>query len=382
MVNLLAIQTTCLSAKILVPSFLFPKTTVAIQSPLKYSEDKYHEHNKSKGYVIPPACIPKELQGECHANFIRKMQASYAWDWGPAFPSVGIWKPIEIKAWDSYVITDMKVTPVFHEDSWVIDTEVFVDTSEESLFEVEYRLDGILLSKQKYNPRDHLVKYSKGRYSLKLVHEIPVTFEVDLWWPNNAASVVNTSSGQKVKKFQQKLYKFRINARKTSSSNEVSETSEQTREVKIGFRTIEVVQDPLPGDALSFYFKVNGHPMFMKGSNFIPSAVLPEKMTNEAIEHLLRSTASANMNMLRVWGGGVYESDFFYDLADELGILIWQDFMYACALYPVDAEFLKTVRTEIRQQVRRLQHHPSIALWAGNNENELALEGYWLRKEV
>ena len=131
MVNLLAIQTTCLSAKILVPSFLFPKTTVAIQSPLKYSEDKYHEHNKSKGYVIPPACIPKELQGECHANFIRKMQASYAWDWGPAFPSDGIWKPIEVKVWYSYV--EMKVTSVFHEDSWAIDTEVFIDTPDESV---------------------------------------------------------------------------------------------------------------------------------------------------------------------------------------------------------------------------------------------------------
>ena len=113
-----------------------------------------------------------------------------------------------------------------------------------------------------------------------------------------------------------------MNTRQTSSSGEVSETSKQTRKVNNGFRTIEVVQDPLPEDGLSFYFKVNGYPMFMKGSNFIPSAVFPEKMTNEAIDHFLRSAASANMNMLRVWGVGVYESNFFYDLADELRILI------------------------------------------------------------
>ena len=100
-------------------------------------------------------------------------------------------------------------------------------------------------------------------------------------------------------------------------------------------------------------------------------------MTKERVEMLLRSAADANMNMLRVWGGGVYESDYFYGLADELGILIWQDFMYACNLYPVNEEFLETVRVETRQTVRRLHHHPSVALWAGNNENEVAILGWW-----
>lgn len=116
----------------------------------------------------------------------------------------------------------------------------------------------------------------------------------------------------------------------------------------------------------------------MKGSNWIPTHVLPERANDaRTVDALLRAAAGAHMNMLRVWGGGLYESDEFYALADELGILIWQDMMFACAMYPATADYLAGVATEVRQNVRRLQSHASIAVWAGNNENEAALVQNW-----
>lgn len=146
---------------------------------------------------------------------------------------------------------------------------------------------------------------------------------------------------------------------------------------KIGFRTIELIQDPLD-EGLTFYFRVNQLPIFAKGSNYIPGSIFPELSTKqETVLPLLTSVKEANMNMLRVWGGGMYESNLFYELADELGILIWQDFMFACNMYPTTEEFLNSVSKEIFQTVNRLKHHASIALWAGNNENEIALYGNW-----
>lgn len=157
--------------------------------------------------------------------------------------------------------------------------------------------------------------------------------------------------------------------------------------MKIGFRTIEVVEtdaskilgNSTAGKGLTFYFKVNGYPLFMKGSNWIPSNILPELGENrkDIVDHLLTSARDAHMSMLRVWGGGVYESDYFYEKCDELGILIWQDFMFACSMYPVDTDFILAVREEIKHNVLRLQYHTSIAVWAGNNENEVALRGNW-----
>lgn len=152
-----------------------------------------------------------------------------------------------------------------------------------------------------------------------------------------------------------------------------------TKTVRIGFRTVKLIQRKLASkeEAYSFFFEVNGLPIFSKGSNWIPAHVLHESYSEAYIRDLLISAKLANMNMLRVWGGGIYENDRFYEIADEYGILIWQDMMFACALYPTEPQFLSSVPIEIRQQIRRLQHHPSIALWAGNNENEAAITGLW-----
>lgn len=189
---------------------------------------------------------------------------------------------------------------------------------------------------------------------------------VDLWWPNGYGN--------------QALYDLQIKWEDVRVNDVLLRDYDfyiASKTICIGFRTIELVQDKML-NGLSFYFKVNGIPMFMKGSNWIPSHILPEKSFDKGkIKELLKATRDANMNMLRVWGGGLYESDYFYSLADEYGIMIWQDMMFACAMYPAENDFLDSVRLEVKNQVRRLQYHASIALFATNNENEAALRQNW-----
>lgn len=162
-----------------------------------------------------------------------------------------------------------------------------------------------------------------GRLAFVKKMLVPEDF-VELWWPAGHGN--------------QTLYHLQVIFQ--------SGAEQSTKELKIGFRTIELIQDPIEGhQGLTFYFKINRIPIFMKGSNWIPSNILPEITGTEegkqTIVRLMTAAKVANMNMLRVWGGGVYETDFFYTLADEMGILIWQDFMFACSYYPSSDEFLK-----------------------------------------
>ncbi|XP_026972822.1 beta-mannosidase isoform X4 [Sagmatias obliquidens] len=150
------------------------------------------------------------------------------------------------------------------------------------------------------------------------------------------------------------------------------------KSAKVYFRTVELIEEPIKGSrGLSFYFKINGLPIFLKGSNWIPPDSFQDRVTSALLRLLLQSVVDANMNALRVWGGGIYEQDEFYELCDELGIMVWQDFMFACALYPTDQDFMDSVRAEVAYQVRRLKSHPSVITWSGNNENEAALMLNW-----
>ncbi len=175
------------------------------------------------------------------------------------------------------------------------------------------------------------------------------------WWPNGMG--------------EQPLYEL------------VAEVGSPTRKAidswsrRIGLRTLRLDRHPDRWGE-SFQFVVNGVPFFAKGANWIPADAFVTRMTKERYRDLLQSTADANMNMLRVWGGGIYEQDRFYDLCDELGICIWQDFMFSCSTYPTfDEAFLESVRAEAEDNVRRLRHHPCLALWVGNNELEQGLVG-------
>jgi beta-mannosidase len=147
----------------------------------------------------------------------------------------------------------------------------------------------------------------------------------------------------------------------------------------IGFRTVELAQHTYGPNikGLSFYFVVNGHPMFVKGSNWVPPDEFYDRLSDERLERLLRSAQLANMNILRVSGAGVYERDSFYEMTDRLGIMVWHDFMFACSFYPVDEPFLTNVRNEVIYQMKRLQSHASLIIWVGNCELEVAIAQNW-----
>ncbi|GBM74431.1 Beta-mannosidase [Araneus ventricosus] len=326
---------------------------VSFRSAVEYSKEK-HESQVFK-YVIPPVCPPPVQNGECHVNYIRKMQSSFSWDWGPSFPTQGIWKPLEIVGFDTLLITDVTVVPdIFNGKLQNMTVSAHMEMASFDVVSgtMTISLNGstIFHSNMSIEPDENL----NAKTMIKI--GFPENFDIKLWWPSGLGD--------------QPLYTLIV----------VFSNSEETasKSVKIGFRTIELIQEPVDNSSgLSFYFKVNGVPFFAKGSNWIPADSFQERVTPQYIEDLLQSAKEANMNMLRVWGGGIYESDEFYETADRLGLLIWQDLMFACALYPTYQDFLSSVSSEVTQQVRRLQHHPSLLLWAGNNENEQAISGRW-----
>ena len=198
--------------------------------------------------------------------------------------------------------------------------------------------------------------------------ETTVTVEdPDLWWPNGYGD--------------QPLYDMTVEI--AAESGGVAGTGTEVADSvtdRVGFRDVELVVEP-DDVGTSFYFEVNGTEIFAKGANTIPTAPMYGDVSEVRYDHLLESAVDANMNMLRVWGGGYYEFDYFYERCDELGILVWQDFMFSCSLHPADDAFLDTVEEEVRHQVRRLATHPSIALWCANNENEEAAQSWFARHD-
>ncbi|XP_068084134.1 beta-mannosidase [Anabrus simplex] len=332
---------------------------VIFQSPILAALRRYER--QAQDYVVPPECVPDVQNGECHVNHLRKMQASFSWDWGPAFPSVGIWKSVQLEAFNSALVRS--VTTDFQPgDNPRLNIGAFLETglgvtSVEGHLEVRLLLFTEVTMGIPITLRPDALGHSYVNVSMSLPAE-----QVDLWWPNGMG--------------RQPLFNLTVAFR----SNDGAETSQLS--LRIAFRTIvleqNLVNESNPQQGRTFFFSVNGRAIFSKGSNWIPASVLPELSYDpDTVHHLMTSARDTNMNMLRVWGGGVYESDLFYQLADEMGILIWQDLMFACSMYPTSPEFLETVQEEIRQQVLRLQHHPSVAIWAGNNENEAALRDNW-----
>ena len=200
---------------------------------------------------------------------------------------------------------------------------------------LELQLDGEPLSSSKLRLRK-----GKQKFNLPIKIDRP-----ELWWPNGLG--------------KQHLYNIEVKLQR----KEVSSTVNQY----IGIRKIELLADSTLSQP-NFYFKVNGAPTFAKGVNYIPQDLFLPRVSTKDYERILQAAADANMNMIRVWGGGVYENDRFYELCDSLGLMVWQDFMFACAMYPGDADFLENVKQEAIDNVKRLSHHPSMALWCGNNE--------------
>jgi len=265
--------------------------------------------------------------------FSRKAGFHYGWDWGAKISPTGIWRQVELQSWN-----DCKINNVYIAQDNLTDTlaSLTVGVEIESIAEKTITIKA-------YDKIFKNINLKKGDNKLSFAIHIS---NPELWWPNGYG--------------KQKLYNISVSV---SDNNEVFDNKTK----KIGLREIELITDQ---DSVgeSFYFKINDRPIFMKGANYIPQDNLQNRVTKNHYRNLLNDVKTANMNMIRVWGGGIYEEDIFYDLCDSLGILIWQDFMFACAMYPSDSLFLENVKREASDNIKRLRHHPSIALWCGNNE--------------
>ena len=270
--------------------------------------------------------------------FARSAAFQYGWDWGARLIPVGIWQNVYLQAWDKAQITDLYVRTESLNKSLAA-MSALIDINAQNRAKVTISLQC----------KEYDVFLSKTTLRLhKGLNHIVLPFYIAnprLWWPRGMG--------------KQNLYHFMVKVQGRNIN--------LSKSLRTGLRQIELVQK---SDSIgrSFYFRVNGHRIFVHGANYIPQDQFPSRVSDSQYIALLNDVYKANINMLRVWGGGIYEKDKFYDLCDSLGILVWQDFMFACYFYPFDNDFVKNTGQEAIYQVRRLRNHPSIALWCGNNE--------------
>jgi beta-mannosidase len=276
--------------------------------------------------------------------YIRKAAYMYGWDWGPKLTTSGIWRPVILKSWDKARINSIQI--IQHEAS-----SKKADISAILSIESTFAFDAVLnvtygLNGKRIQISPIPAKIHEG------MNEIKANIAIDnpaLWWPNGMGD--------------HPLYEF-------TGSLSIGANEIDRAKIHSGIRTVKLIQKPEADGGKSFCFEVNGIPVFAKGSNYIPSDIFPSRVSNAHYEELIKAAADANMNMLRVWGGGIYENDIFYDLCDQYGILIWQDFAFA-SLSPDYPEFYESVQKELKENIQRLRNHPCIALWCGNNEIDL-----------
>jgi len=299
---------------------------IYFESPIQKSAEDW----KNLGYELPGGL----------RTMSRKAQFHYGWDWGPRFVGCGILEVPALRAWDDILIENIFIT-----------TQRYTPEVAKMVARFRYRSD--FAGPVSVTARDgRRVSMEDRKFSVG-VHEDSVTWDVPnpkLWWCRDLG--------------EPHLYDFTVEIKKGTRVVEKAE-------VRTGIRTIELVTEK-DGKGESFYFKLNGVPVFAKGANYIPQDIFQDRVTPQHYERLLDDVVAGGMNMLRVWGGGIYEDDIFYNLCDEKGIMVWQDFMYACAMYPGSGSFLKTAAKEALEQIERLRQHPSMALWCGNNENNEA----------
>ena len=272
--------------------------------------------------------------------FTRKAPYHFGWDWGPRFVTVGVWRPVFIEGWNRAKINTIQYVQKSQSNQKAdFDANFTVD----AVTEGKFTLVVADTAGKVYAQQSVTLTKGENKFTLPFAIENP-----SLWYPNGMGEpnlysmVAILAAGDK--KYDQK-------------------------NTRIGVRTVRLVQQPdAQGDGKSFYFEVNGQPVFAKGANYIPQDVFTPRVATESYLSLIETTKMSNMNMLRVWGGGIYEEDLFYELCDENGIMVWQDFMFACSFYPWDKEFFESVTKEVKYNVGRLRNHPSIVLWCGNNE--------------
>ena len=278
--------------------------------------------------------------------FLRKAQYQFGWDWGVMQVACGIWQPCYLQTSDAAVF-DYVTTQQRHGKGRVtVDVTARLVAPRSGRGTLRVCLDGQTVQTA--------AALKKGE---NVVTASVTVRNPRLWWP----------AGQG----RQELYGLAV-----QWCPEGETAAADLYETKLGLRRVELVQEK-DAEGSSFKFRINGRDVYCKGANWIPDDVFPTRTTAARLERLLGDTVAANMNMLRVWGGGIYATDEFLAICDRLGIMVWHDFMFACCAYPEDKWFLDSVEAEMRHQMRRMMNHPSIVLWCGNNENQTAVDVWW-----
>lgn len=286
--------------------------------------------------------------------FARKAGYHYGWDWGPRLVTSGIWRPVYIRAW-----SDLRINDVFIEQKEVGAGRAVIAGHVE--LDADKDMNGVLVT-----ITDEVTGRVLGEWQADLkrgTNRVTVDFVLHkpkLWWSNGLGEPF--------------LYRFRTDI---IAGGELLDSKTE----RVGIRSLKVVHQP-DKDGHTFYIELNGHPVFAKGANYIPSDNFLPRVTPENYKRTILDAAGVNMNMLRVWGGGIYENDVFYDLCDEYGIMIWQDFMFACSMYPAEGALLDNIHQEAVDNVKRLRNHACIALWCGNNECQDAWLGWGWKCEI
>ncbi|MEP0520476.1 MAG: glycoside hydrolase family 2 protein [Hyphomicrobiales bacterium] len=260
-----------------------------------------------------------------NVNMLRKVQCDFGWDWGVALSPFGVYGDIKLVPKRDVALGDVRINQSHENHCATVDIAVdVIGAGDDCKISIDFAGD------------EQRVSVKNGAATAQFKISDP-----DLWWPAGLG--------------KQTLHDLRI------------KLDDQIATRRIGLRTLELITEK-DDVGLGFKFRVNGHDLFMRGANWIPADALPSRITEDKTRALLQSAVDANMNMLRVWGGGRYEPDYFYDYCDEMGLLVWQDFMFACNLYPSTPDFLAEVDAEAREQVARIGHHASLAVWCGDNE--------------
>ena len=330
---------------------------VVFRSPIRTLLPKVQAmpHKIAGNYPSPYGDEPKDAMV---GNFVRKPGYHFGWDWGPRYVTAGIWRPIRLESWNDLRITDLAVrTDALDERQARLAVLVEVDAARATSADVEIEVR---------DPEGRRVDILRRKVALTAGTQ-PVTVDVSLpkprrWWPVGYG--------------EQARYVFRATVK--------AKDGQASSERRTGLRTIELKRDvDADGQGQGFAFVINGVPVFAKGANVIPFDAFPPRADEKRLRAALTAARDANMNMLRNWGGGYYEDDLFFDIADELGLLVWQDFMFGGGMQPgYDPVFRANVVAEARDNIRRLRHHPSIVLWCGNNEEETAWKDWGHRKQL
>ena len=332
--------------RILEADNMFRKWSLSVKNQLKKGENhlkivfhsavqKGKEEASKLRYTLP----------EKERVFVRKAQYQFGWDWAPRFVTAGIWKNVQLKFWNSAIIENIKYSQLqLNGEKALLEFITDIHSSKEQTVQLAL------------NDNVHTFFLKKGKNIVKITYEI---LKPKFWWCNGLGAP--------------NLYLFSVELKQNKQSLD-------QHQLNIGLRTIELVQKK-DTFGTGFYFKLNGKPVFMKGANYIPNDSFLINSAKTSVLDLVLNAKASNMNMLRVWGGGVYADDAFYNACDANGILVWQDFMFACSMYPGDDKFVANVKQEVIDQVNRLQNHPSLALWCGNNENDEGWHNWGWQKQ-